>query len=215
MKKYINVFVATLFLTAFTTAKSEISVGFGLIGGQTEISGTETEGTAADTSTRTKTIKEQFVGGDIFIESISDSGLTFGLSYVPLDIELGSGSRTDTTAGADIASEADTGTRKASADLENLFTVYTNVPLGTNGYYGLLGVHMTTVTTAETLNASAYGNEDIFGAQVGLGFRQGNFKTEVSYSDFEDISLSSSGGDNSNSITADADALTLRVSVGF
>tara|TARA_B100000886_G_scaffold311247_1_gene246469 strand:+ start:177 stop:821 length:645 start_codon:yes stop_codon:yes gene_type:complete len=214
MKKYINVFVATLFLTAITTAKSEISIGFGLIGGQTEISGTETEGTAADTSTRSKTIKEQFVGGDIFIESISDSGLTFGLSYVPLDIELGSGSRTDTSTGADVASEADTGTRKASADLEDLFTLYTNVPLGTNGYYGLLGVHMTTVSTSETLNASSYGNEDIFGAQVGLGFRSGNFKTEFSYSDFEDINLSSSGG-GTNSIAADADALTLRISIGF
>ena len=215
MKKYISVFVATLFLTAFTTAKSEISVGFGLIGGQTEISGTESEGTAADTSNRSKTIKEVFVGGDIFIESVNDSGLTFGLSYVPLDIELGSGSRTDTSTGADIASEADTGTRTASADLENLFTVYTNVPFGTNGYYGLLGVHMTTVTTAETLNNSTYGNEDIFGAQVGLGFKSGNFKTEVSYSDFEDISLSSGAGDNSNSITADADAMTLRLSYGF
>ena len=213
MKKYINVFVATLFLTAFTTAKSEISVGFGLIGGQTEISGTEAEGSAADTSTRSKTIKEQFVGGDIFIESINDSGLTFGLSYVPLDIELGSGSRTDVD--GDDAAENDDGTRSASADLENLFTVYTNVPFGTNGYYGLLGVHMTTVTTAETLNNSTYGNEDIYGAQVGLGFRSGNFKTEVSYSDFEDISLSSGAGDNSNSITADADALTLRVSIGF
>ena len=214
MKKYINVFVATLFLTAFTTAKSEISVGFGLIGGQTEISGTESEGTAADTSTRSKTIKEQFVGGDIFIESINDSGLTFGLSYVPLDIELGSGSRTDNSDNADIASEADTGTRKASADLEDLFTLYTNVPLGTNGYYGLLGVHMTTVSTSETLNESSYGNEDIFGAQVGLGFRAGNFKTEFSYSDFEDINLSSSGG-GTNSISADADALTLRISIGF
>ena len=74
---------------------------------------------------------------------------------------------------------------------------------------------MTTVTTAETLNNSTYGNEDIFGAQVGLGFKSGNFKTEVSYSDFEDISLSSGAGDNSNSITADADAMTLRLSYGF
>ena len=42
----------------------------------------------------------------------------------------------------------------------------------------------------------------------------GNVKLELFYSDFEDISLSSSGG-GTNSVSADADALTLRLSYGF
>ena len=37
-----------------------------------------------------------------------------GLSLVPLDIEIGDGTRTDVSTGADVASEADTGTRKAT-----------------------------------------------------------------------------------------------------
>ena len=147
MKK-LNILVATLMFTFFTSVKAEIQFGLGLIAGQTDVSGTETEGTAADTSTRTASFKEAFVGGDIFVEMVSDSGFTYGVSYVPLDIEIGSGSRTDSSTGADVASEADTGTRTASADLSDLVTVYANIPFGGNGFYGLAGYHLVTVSTA-------------------------------------------------------------------
>ena len=49
---------------------------------------------------------------------------------------------------------------------------------------------------------------------LGAGVRAGNLKYEVAYSKFEDIELSASGG-GTNSIDAEADALTLRVSFGF
>ena len=45
--------------------------------------------------------------------------------------------------------------------------------------------------------------------------KSGNIKYEVAYSDFEDISISSTGGDNNNSVSADADAITFRLSYGF
>jgi hypothetical protein len=213
--RIINIIVATLMFTFFTNLKAESTYGFSIIGAQTEISGTETEGTATDTSTRSKTLKEVFVGGDIYAEYTSGGGYTIGLSYVPLDVEIGDGSRTDSSAGANVASEADTGTRTASAELTDLITAYANIPLGAGGWYGLLGVHMTTVDTSETLPNSKYGNEDIFGGQIGIGQRSGKFKYELSYSDFEDINISSSGGDNSNSVSADADALTFKMSFGF
>ena len=212
MKNFIRCLAASLMLVSLTTAKAEIQYGLALIAGQTGASGTENEGTASDTSDRSKNIEEVFAGGDIFVEHVGDN-FTFGVSYVPLEIDLGDGKRTDTSTGADVASEADTGTRSASAELEDLFTLYTNIPMGGN-YYGLAGLHFTTVTTSETLPNSSYGNEDIYGVQVGFGVKEGNSKIELFYSDFEDISLTSSGG-NSNSISADADALTLRFSYGF
>ena len=64
------------------------------------------------------------------------------------------------------------------------------------------------------MNESSYGNEDIQGYQLGFGQRQGTFKYEFAYSDFEDISLSATGG-GTNSISADADAFTFRMSYGF
>ena len=168
--------------------------------------------TGISASDRSKTVEEFFVGADIFVELVSDNGMTYGLSYVPLDLELGSGKRTDVN--GDDPAENDDGTRTASADVSDLITLYTNIPMGSNGWYALLGGHMATIETNETLNASSYGNEDVTGYMVGFGQRSGKLKYEFSYSDFSDIALTATGG-NSNSITADADALTFRLSYGF
>ncbi len=212
MRKLIAIISTSVMMLCMSVSYAEVQFGVALQTGQLSTSGTEKEGTAADTSNRSKSFDEFFVGADIFIEHISDNGLTLGLSYVPLDIEIGSGKRTDVD--GDDPAENDDGTRKASADVSDLITLYTNVPMGTNGWYGLLGAHFTTITTSETLPNSSYGDEDIMGLQVGFGKRDGNAKIELAYSDFEDISISSSGG-NTNKVTADADALTLRFSYGF
>ena len=200
-----------LFWTSFAQAEG-FQFGVGFMAGQLNADGTETEGTAADTSNRSKSFDELFYGADLFAEVVGDNGFTIGLSYIPVDIEIGSGSRTDTD--GDDAAENDDGTRTASADIEDLMTLYTNMPMGSNGWYALLGYHMATVTTSETLPNSSYGNEDITGYQLGLGKRSGNAKIELAYSDFEDIKISATGG-NTNSVSADADALQLRVSFGF
>ncbi|MDC0530234.1 hypothetical protein OAR89_02740 [Pelagibacteraceae bacterium] len=215
MKTLLKIIASGLLVISISSAKAEVQFGLGLIGGQTSISGSETEGSGAAAESHSKSeLKEIFGGGDIFVEHVSDSGLTFGVSYVPLNIELGSGERTDSVHTASDAAENDTGTRQASAELSNLYTVYSNVPLADNGLYALLGAHFTTVETAETLPNSSYGDEDIYGYQLGLGVRSGKIKYEFSYSDFEEISINSSGG-GTNKVTADADAISFRVSLGF
>ena len=206
MKKLLGILAASFLL--ISTAKAEMTYGIGLMAGQVSSSGTETEGTAADTSTRSKSFDEIFYGADIFAEKELENGVSVGVSYVPVDVELGSGKRTDSN------SEGDSGTRTASADLSDLITLYGNFPFGNNGAYGLAGMHYVTVSTNETLPNSSYGDEDIFGALIGAGIKTGNTKVELFYSDFEDISISSTGG-NTNKVTADADAITLRLSIGF
>ena len=181
--------------------------------GEADTSGHELEsGSTSDKNS--KSLKETFIGGSLFIESTNDSGLTVGLDYVPVGLDLGDGTRTDSDDGTNDAADDD-GTRTASAEIKNLFTLYTNIPVGSSGYYGLLGVHFTTISTSETLPNSTYGDEDIFGFQVGLGMRSGNFKYELSYSDFQDINISASGGNTGNKIEADADAMMLRIAYGF
>ena len=211
MKKIFAILSAIFLMTSYS-AKAEVQFGLGLLVGNLSVDGTEAEGTAADTSNRSKSFDEFFVGADLFIEHVSDTGFTLGLSYVPIDVEIGSGDRNDsatTTAGG---AENDTGARSASADVSGLTTLYTNVPVG--DWYGLLGLNMATIKTSETLPNSSYGNEDIFGYTVGLGRRADKVKAELSYTDFEDINISATGG-GTNSISADADALTFRVSIGF
>jgi len=216
MRKIISSITGSILLFWASFAQAEgVQFGVGLLAGQLSADGTETEGTAADTSTRTKSFEEAFYGADLFIEVVGDNGATLGLSYVPVDFEIGSGSRTDTAvATAKGGAENDTGTRTASADVTDLMTLYTNIPMGSSGWYALLGGHLATVTTSETLPNSSYGNEDIYGYQVGLGMRSGNRKIELSYSDFEDINIDATGG-GTNSVSADADSLQLRLSYGF
>ena len=194
-------------------AKADVSYGVSLMYGEADTSGHELEsGSTSDKNS--KSLKETFIGGSLFIESTNDSGLTVGLDYVPVGLDLGDGTRTDSDDGTNDAADDD-GTRTASAEIKNLFTLYTNIPVGSSGYYGLLGVHFTTISTSETLPNSTYGDEDIFGFQVGLGMRSGNFKYELSYSDFQDINISASGGNTGNKIEADADAMMLRIAYGF
>ena len=205
--KFLAYVCSFLFLSG--VANAEVKFGASLMVGQADTSGHELEaGSASDKNS--KSIKETFIGGSIFIEAVGDNGLTVGLDYVPLDVELGSGKRTDPSG----TTGRDSGTRSASADVVNLITLYTNIPVGTGGYYGLLGVHSATVETSETLPTSTYGNEDILGLQVGVGLRSGNAKFEFSYSDFEDITLNGVGG-NSNKIEADADAMMFKIAYGF
>jgi hypothetical protein len=209
MKKIIAIISSLFFLTTIS-AKSEIQYGFGLMGGLISTDGTETEGTAADTSSRDKKLSEMFYGADVFVEYVAASELTLGFSYVPVNFEIGSGTRVDASAVA----ENDTGTRSAQAEVSDLMSLYANIPIADSGWYGLLGGMRATIVTNEALNESSYGDETVNGYQVGFGQRIDKFKYEFSYTDFEDINITAVST-GTNSVTADADVLAFRVSVGF
>ena len=206
--------LAILFSVLFINSVAHAGFGVSFMAGQLNTSGTENEKSGdKGPEKNSKSIKETFYGASLFVEGVADNGMTVGIDYVPLALELGSGQRTDSSTGAASTSEADTGTRKASADVEHLITLYTNIPVGSNDGYALLGLHYAEITTSETLPNSTYGDEDVFGAQVGYGIKKGNLKYELSYSDFENISLTSTSG--SSTVSADADALTFKIAYGF
>ena len=214
MKSKIIAFIAsTMLILSFSSLKAEMSVGLSFMAGQAETSGHELEnGATADKNS--KTVKEYFYGASIFVEAIADNGFALGLYYVPVDMDIGDGKRTDTD-GGDASGEADTGTRSAKASLEDLVTIYANIPFGDQGLYALAGYHMVDVTTSEGLPNSSYGDADIEGYQIGIGRRGENFKAEFFYSDFEDVSLTATGGKGSHKIEADADAVGFKLSVLF
>ena len=223
MKKLLGIFSASI-IWAFSFMPANSDVGFGVTAlvGELDTSGTETEKTVTGvTSQKTSTsFEESFMGASVYAEFRTDNRFAFGVEYVPVDIEVGSGTRTDSNSDADVASEADTGDRSASADIEGLTTFYARVPIpNTSNAYIKLGYMDADVTTAETLPTSSYGDVSLNGIEYGLGFASdsGRSRVELSYSDFDDISITGtgSGETNQNSITADADALALRISFGF
>ena len=211
MKNYIRIIFSSLLLIWATPSNAEFNFGVGLIAGQVDSDGTETEGTAADTSDRTATFEEAFAGADVFAEFVTDGGYALGVTYIPIDKDVGKGTRVDVN-GND-AAENDDGTRTAEATLEDMYSIYANIPLFGN-VYGLLAYNEVDVITKETLNESSYGNKSIDGYSYGLGYKGGAMKYEVYYTDFDDFTLTATGG-GTNSVAADIDALTFRLSYGF
>ena len=210
--KILTGLTSLMLMFSISTLKADVNIGASVMLGQLDTSGTETEnGTGTDKNS--KSFEETFLGGSVFLELVTDNGFAVGIDYVPVDVDIGDGKRTDTNSGDEGGdAEADTGTRTASASLEDLITIYANIPLGGNGVYALAGYHTVDVTTSESLPSSSYGDVDINGYQVGLGKKGDNYKFEFFYSDFEDISLTASGGKASHKIDADADAMGLKLS---
>ena len=225
MKKLISVLGASFIWIALIAPANSGPVGIGvtLQTGKYETSGTETEKTVTGVTSETtsKTLEETFMGGSVYAEYRTDNGWALGVDYVPMNIDLGSGKRTDASTGADVASEADTGDRSASAEIDGLTTIYAHIPIGP--LYVLLGYHSADVTTAETLQTSSYGNASINGTQIGLGMKSedSRIRAQFSYSDFDNISLTATGNTiagavtSQNKITADADAYALTIAFGF
>ena len=206
MKKYFLGIITFLSITLLTSAAYS-AAGISFMYVDSDTSGTESEksGDVGPEVSAEKTVSEKFYGASVFVEG-QLGGITVGLDYVPLDIELGSGSRTDTASDTN-----DAGTYSASADLEDLLTLYVNVPVGPG--YLLGGIHHVNITTAETLPNSTYGDKSVFGYQVGYGIKGDRLSIEAFYSDFESITLNSTSG--SSKVSADADAMGIKVKATF
>ncbi len=99
MKKIISTLGASFIWMALIAPANSgpVGVGVALQVGQYETSGTETEKavTGVTSETTNKTLKETFAGASVYAEYRRDNGFALGVDYVPTDISLGSGKRTD------------------------------------------------------------------------------------------------------------------------
>ena len=214
MKKLIAIVSSLLFITTIS-AKAEM--GIGITGAAHMIMGDGSETTRTSGEVNNGSHDETVFVPEIFLESISDSGVTLGISYIPTR-DIGSKSRSDTANNTG----DDTGTYTAKAELENVVQVYTDFPAGSIGAlptYVKLGVQHVTLATLESLNSgSEYPNEDLFGLTVGLGTKgdlpYGNnlyYKGELTYTLFETYENDASG----NTVNADLEDVAAKLSIGY
>ena len=210
MKKLISI-ISSLLLITIVSAKAEIGIGISGAFHMIDASGSETTRQSGEVNNGSH--NEDVAVPEIFVEAIGENGFAMGVSYIPTR-DMGSKSRSDTN------SDGDTGTYKAAAELDNVIKVYADVPAGP--VYVHLGVQHVTLVTLESISTSGgttYPNEDLFGTTIGLGFKgdlpYGNnmyYKTEVTYTDFDDYEGKSSSG---NQISADLDDTAVRLSIGY
>ena len=219
MKK-ITIIATSIMLFVFTSvnaAEKRIGVSAAL----TQFS---SDGTETMKSSGTKTSKahdEVVVVPSIFVEVANDNGFAIGLDFLPIEAELGSGTNARTDTDTDDASDT-AGNNKVSAELTSHTTLYLSKSLGDNGAYLKGGLAMATIDTTETLaTGSTYGNEDVTGFLIGLGMNKDInngtfFRTELTYTDYEDVTINGTADSDGvkNKIDADIDAVAFRISIG-
>ena len=219
MKKIHQMFIFLVML-AFSSA-SYAEMKYGVSGALTFIdaTGTETEGGEKNNGDADNIV----VIPSVFAEYAFSDTVSIGLDYIPFKADVSDRtekrSDTETSVTGTATTTSTSRTQSAQAELENHVTLYANYYLG-NGAYFKGGVANVTLNTDESLGTgSKYGNVDIMGYVVGFGVESGNWRTELTYTDYEDISLTSSvartGVTTNNKIDADLDAVALRVSYAF
>ena len=215
----IHQFFIALVMLAFSSA-SYAEMKYGVSGALTfiEASGTETEGGETNSTEADNIV----VIPSVFAE-YSFGTISFGLDYIPFKADVSDKTKkrteTETSVTGTATTTSTSRTQSANAELENHITLYANYNMD-NGMYFKGGVAQVTLNTEESLDTgSKYGNEDINGYLVGFGVESGNWRTEITYTDYEDISLTSSvartGVTTNNKIEADLDTVALRVSYAF
>ena len=210
LKKCISI-IASIFLFLTVSAKAEM--GIGITGAYHMMGGDGSETTRQSGEVNNASVDENVVVPEVFVEAVADSGFAFGFSYIPTR-ELGNKSRTDTSA----ATGQESGTYTAKAELDNVFQIYSDLPV-TDTVYLKLGIQHVTVSTLESLNSgSEYPNEDLLGYTAGLGTKgdlpYGNnlyYKAEVTYTNFETYEKVSNG----NKVVADLDDVAAKLSIGY
>jgi len=219
MKKIHQMFIFLVML-AFSSA-SYAEMKYGVSGALTFIdaTGTETEGGEKNNGDADNIV----VIPSVFAEYAFSDTISVGLDYIPFKADVSDKtekrSDTETSVTGTATTTSTSRTQQAQAELENHITLYANYNLG-DGLYLKGGVANVTLNTDESLGTgSKYGNVDIMGVVLGVGIESGNWRTEVAYTDYEDISLTSSvartGVTTNNKIDADLDTLALRVSYAF
>ena len=218
MKKIFLIFALAMF-TFVGKAYSEVS--YGISGALTKIdaSGTETEGTESNDGDADNTV----IIPSLFVEYAYSDTISIGLDYIPFsaDVSDKTESRTDTetSVAGTVTSTSLSRAQSAQAELENHVTLYANYNFG-GTYFAKVGVAAVTLNTTESLaTGSSYGNEDIYGGVIGVGTQEDNHRFELVYTDYEDISITSStartGVTTNNKIEADLDTFALKYSYVF
>ena len=219
MKK-ITVIATGIMLLVFANV-SAAEKRIGISGAYTQFSSDGTETMKSSGTKTSKTQDENVVVPSIFIEVANDNGLAIGLDFMPIEAELGSGTNARTDTDTDDASDT-AGNNKVSAELTSHTTLYLSKSLGDNGAYLKGGLAMATIDTTETLaTGSTYGNEDVTGFLIGLGMNKDInngtfFRTELTYTDYEDVTINGTADSDGvkNKIDADIDAVAFRISIG-
>ena len=223
----LNVLLSVLLSVFLFTSVQAGSFGLGVSGNIASVNadGTETPGASGsetDVSVMTATAGNNFMFGSVYAEYAFGDGenFVFGIEHVPFsgDINSKTLTRTDASRDADVTGEADTGTLKANAAIDNHTTYYVEVGAGGTGLYGKVGFAQVDIDVTQT-NASGYGtypDKTLDAWTYALGYKsgfgeKGVVKIEGFMTDYDSYSATST---TSNTLKANLDVVGAKLSLG-
>ena len=218
MKKIILVTMVAM-LTFVGKSYAEMSYGVSLAVTKIEATGTETEGGEVTSGDADNVIPIP----SVFAEYAYSDLISVGLDYIPFSADVNhqeeKRSDTETSVTGTVTTTTTARENKVQATLKNHLTLYANYNLSEQAYVKV-GAAFVTLETDDSLGTgSAYPNEDIYGGVFGLGMQEGSHRFEVLYTDYEDITLTSStaraGVTSNNRIDAELDTLAFKYSYVF
>ena len=219
IRKICKIFSVIAILFATSNAYSQDGFAVGISGSLIDIeaSGKHTMRTSGKTDS-TGAADNQTGIGSLFAE-YTWNNITLGLDYIPGSADISNSiKQRDEVDFQDGATTAGTSiSNKAQASIEDHYGVYLAYPLY-EGFYLKAGYVQADIITEENLGTgSTYGNETLDGVQYAFGVKSDMannlfFKTEVFFTDYDDIKLTSSG---SNTVEGDIDVTGISLAVGY
>ena len=190
MHKFKTIIIATILSTfAIFSSNAQVSLGINVKGVSLDAKGSET------TSDQTRQETLEAIVGSVFAEYKIMDLFSIGVEMIPYDIE------SETVTNNRDGETVDTGNSTVQVDLESNVGVYLMIPLGDQGVYVKGGYTHSDVITNENMNTGTkYGNDDLWGQHVSLGFERdvmdATVRLEGTYSDYENVKIG--GADNEN-----------------
>ena len=215
---------ALLFGTVSTFAADGLGVGVALSAAGISTSGSETETGSQSAETTNASVSNRVLIGSVFAE-YTKGLFTVGIDYVPFDADVSDKTKTRNDMETSVTSTATTTstarTQSAQAQISDHLTAY--VEVGSAAYLKA-GYVQVTVNTQESLGTgSTYGNADLNGVLLGVGYKgdwgsNAFYKLEGTYTNYDSLSITSgvarTGVTTNNKITADLDVSQIKLGVG-
>ena len=221
-----------LILSVLATPLMAMSFGIGVSGAGAYLEATGKETLKPDGATGVSDVTNHNLSNIFFMPSVyvqvtigeekfgDKNGFVLGIEHLPGSHQIGS-KTTNKTDKLEIDSTT-TGSNHAEAELSNHSTIYIESPGFTGlGLFLKAGYTEVTVQTNESLmTGSEYGDQTINATTLGGGFK-GTHESGISlklvyeYTDYDNISIASTGSDVASTVTADADTQAVKLSLGY
>ena len=223
MKRILIAMIASMFLSSAALAGQ---IGVGVTGSFAAVSGEGTEADkagTADTSNRTGTASNNVIIPSVFAEYSMDNGFTLGFDYVVGSADVNSKKLTRTDDSFESGQDGDT---TAQAEIENVMSIYAELPLHAGLYAkgGYVQMDVNTLESSTVSTRATYANDTVDGMVYGLGYKNsfgtnGFYKVEGTFTDMDSMTFldsnTASGTPGGNKITADLDVTKATFAIGY